>query len=93
VTNKTTVATTDRQHTDDGMTALKTSLPSAKYFIFLQSHPTYINQLVSKHLTQAKISIINIKMNRMDGQLKQNVGKYAGERKVTPPEIMERVDP
>jgi hypothetical protein len=72
MTNKTTVAAMDRQCTDNGMTALETS-PSADCFTFLQSLLAYINQPVSKLLTQAKISTTNSNPNRMHKQLNVNV--------------------
>ena len=50
-----------------------------------------MNQPVSKHLTQAKISTTNSNANRMHTQLNGNVWKFAGDIRKTPSEIMEWV--
>jgi len=89
MTNKTTAAAKERQCNDSTQ-----NLPLyADCFIFLHSLVASINQPISKHLTQAKISTTNINANRMDMQLDGNVQKYAGEGRDTPSEVMECVSP
>jgi len=89
MTNKTTAAAMEKQCND----SIQTPPPFADCFTFLHSLLACINQPVSKHLTQPKISTTNINANRMDMQLNGNVRKYAGEGRDTPSEIMEWVSP
>lgn len=65
----------------------------ADCFTFLRSLWASINQPLSKHLTQAKISTTKFHANRMDIQLNGNVWTYAAEGRETPSEIMEWVNP
>jgi len=83
MTNKTTAAAKERQCND----STQNLPPNADCFTFLRSLLASINQPVSKHLTQAKISTTNIDANRMDLQLNGNVRKYAGEGRDTPLEV------